>query len=116
VAIKPFRHRGPQIKKPRADVLAKLERQKTRPADMPNCVDCGMQTTDLAVLGYDSKWRCLIHDRQHQQDVLRQSGDSAPLPSHETKPVLAKYDIRAEAERQRRGRAILEKYGLEKKS
>jgi hypothetical protein len=96
-------------------VQKRLERNRTRPQDMPKCVDCDAQTKGVAISGYDGKWRCWSHNDQHNAAVLRESGEAPPLPSDETIPLPARIDAMKEKARQDRAAKVLDKYGLTKR-
>ena len=100
-----------QVKGVREDKRETVDKHATRPEDMPACVDC-MRPQDPLVLGYDGKWRCLKHNAAHTHDVLRESGNAAPMPSDDQRGKPAEVSASAEAARQAHAKRILDKYGV----
>ena len=76
---------------------------------------CGKQIVGAAIAGYDGKWRCLPCQELHTADVLRESGESAPVASDEVKHFAARVDEAKEKRRQERAARMVEKYGAQRR-
>jgi hypothetical protein len=96
--------------------LKKLERNATRPQDMPCCATCLKPIRDVAICGYDSRWRCCPCNEAHTKDVFRESGESAPLPSEDRPFKTPEQEAAgAAAKREARVKTMLERYGVTKR-
>ena len=102
-----------QVRSAHPRKLARLERNATRTQDMPCCATCLKPIRDVAISGYDARWRCCPCNEAHTKDVLRESGESAPTPSEE-RPFKTGAEEAAEkvAKREARIKNMLEKYGV----
>lgn len=98
--------------------VKRLARGETRPEEMPPCATCLKLIMGAAVSGYDNKWRCLPCNAVHYREVFRESGESAPLPSDDTSSThtSAAFGRAHEAKRQAKAKAVLDKYGLARRS
>ena len=101
----------------REDKAKKLARDATPQKDMPPCPDCLKQIIGVAVAGYDGVFRCLKDNALHYAAVLRESGESAPLPSDESKMKNAAPEPEeARKKRDARVKDTLERYGVTKRT
>jgi hypothetical protein len=118
----------------REDKRAALERRVVRPEDLEPCVGpaskilCAYGDNLVRIKGYDDKWRCVPCNQLHGEMVFRESGNSAPTPSDETKMKDAKAklfdqngrpidaEIAKQARKAARREAIARKYQAQVKS
>lgn len=104
-----------QARLPSPAVQKRLERGVTRQEDMPPCATCGKVVVGAAIKGWDGAWRDLSCHEAHNNDVLRESGESSPVESDNVKHFNARVDEAKEKQRKERAAKVCEKYGVSRR-